>query len=64
MNKIEKYLNEGKNDYIVTSYGTIINIKNGYKFADENELTEIQKKFGKIAKECKIKIGRIDITPK
>ncbi len=60
--KLRSHLNEGKNDYTASYSGVMITIKNGYKNYSEDELEAAYEKFGKAAKECKIKIKSIVIA--
>lgn len=64
MSKLDKYLNEAKNDYVASYSGTNITIKNGYKVANEEELETLYNKLGQLAKTCKIKLGSITVVPK
>lgn len=63
MSKIDKYLNEGKNDYNASYSGITIIIKNGYKYYKEEELQSLYDQAGKMAKKSKINIAKVEITP-
>jgi len=61
MDLIRKYITEAKKDYIASSRGTMITIKNGYKNNSEEDLQAMYEKIGKMAQGSKIKIKSITI---